>query len=330
MKSSFKSISKVIIVGLSMLLLTTPTGLAKNLRLLSAYPKNMAFVEGCIGAFNSNLTKESKGKLKTRYSGPDVIPTVEQFQPLQSGVFDLLFTIGAYHLGTTAIGAVVDTMNSDPAKRRQHGILKYIDQHYQKYGVKVVAIIPVTDLHFLTRVPLDGRSPSFSGLKLRTAPTAVPMVKILGGSPVNMAPGEVYTSLQKGVIDGTVMISYGAWNYKWHEVTKYMVRPSFSFLSTYIFMNLNKYKALSVKERRAIDEAGRLTELEAFTYFKDKKAVEIAKLKSSGLKETFMQASDAKRINQIINNTVWAFATKKSGKAAKELRALAIKTGMAQ
>ena len=101
----------------------------------------MASVEGCVGTFNKSLGKLSKGELSTSYSGPEVVPTIEQFQPVQSGIFDMLFTIGAYHLGTTAIGAAVDAIDSDPVKRRQHGIFDYVDRHYNKLGVKVIAII---------------------------------------------------------------------------------------------------------------------------------------------------------------------------------------------
>jgi len=316
------------IVALFCLLAAFATASAETLKLLSSYPPQMAFVEGSLKGFYSNLERLSGGTLSTSYSGPDVVPTVEQFQPVQSGVFDLLFTIGPYHMGTTAIGAVVDTIDPDPVKRRQHGIFRFIDEHYNTLGMKVIAIIPVVDLHILTSKPLEGRSPSLSGLKIRTAPTAVPMIKALGGSPVNMGPGEVYTALQKGVIDGTVMLSYGAWNYKWHEVTRYYVKPSFSFLSTFLFMNLDRYRGLSAAERESITEAGRLAELEAAEYFRNQKAAEIAKLEQHGLKVTRMTAEDTAKVDQLINSTVWAFAIKKSGKAAEELRSLALKAGM--
>ncbi len=319
----------MILIGLAVMILATPSTFAKNLRMLSAYPDSFVFSE-CLDSFNNHLNRLSDGKLSTIFSGPDVIPTVEQFQPLQAGVFDMLFTIAPYHIGTTAVGAMIDTMTPDPAKRRQSGIFKYIDDHYKSLGVKVVAIMPVTDIHFLTRQPLEGRIPSFSGLKMRTTPTVVPLVKTFGGSPVNMAPGEVYTAMQKGVIDGAVMISYGAWNYKWHEVSKYMVRPFFSNLSAYIFMNLDKYNALSAKERASIDEAGRISEKENTEYFKNKKVAEMVKLKKYGLKETHMRPEDGKKLNRVFNETLWAIGIKKSGKAVTDLKELAVKKGMYQ
>lgn len=330
MNSFLRYTGKLVMIGLFTLMMATPSSFAKNLRMLSAYPKNMAFVDGCLDAFNSNLARLSDGKMSTSYSGPDVIPTVEQFQPLQTGVFDMLFTIGPYHLGTIAIGSMVDTMDHDPAKRRSSGVFKFIDEQYNKLGVKVVAIMPVTDLHFLTRVPLEGKKPSLSGLKVRTAPTVVSMVKAFGGSPVNLAPGEVYTSLQKGIIDGTVMISYGGWNYKWHEVTKYIVRPTFGGMSTYLLMNLKKYNRLSPKERQIIVEAGRMAELEATDFFKNKKAEEFAKLKAHGLKVTHMQPEDAKKANDLYNSTLWYIGIMKSGEPAKQLKALAIKQGLSR
>ena len=117
----------------------------------------------------------------------------------------------------------------------------------------------------------------------------------MGGAPVNLPSGEVYTALQKGVIDGATIITFGALDLKWYEVTKYMVRPTFGNLSTLILMNLEKYKALSPEKRQALDQAGAQTELDAMQYFKDKKEAEQKELIKLGLKETQMKAEDGAR-----------------------------------
>ncbi|MBU2646096.1 MAG: TRAP transporter substrate-binding protein DctP [bacterium] len=308
----------------------TPASYGKTLKMLSSWPETMVFVKGCVEPFNKNLAEISKGQIETRFLGPDVISAVEQFQPLQSGVFDMLFTISAYHLGTTAIGAAVDAVDPDPTKRREKGIFDVIDKHYQKLGVKVVAIIPITDLNFLTRNPIEGNTPSFNGLKLRTIKTVSPLVEALGGVPVNLPSGEVYTSLQKGVIDGAVVITFGIMDLKWHEVTRYLVRPTFGNISGYIFMNLNKFNSLSPQEQDMIVRTGIKSELDSVSYFQNKKSEEVKKLKALGMKETLLRPEDAKRINALFNDAIWSIVESKSGDEARQLRQFAISKGLTQ
>lgn len=57
---------------------------------------------------------------------------------------------------------------------------------------------------FYTRKQAIRRPEDLRGLKIRTqeSPSAMAMVKALGGSPTPLAWGELYTALQQGVVDG--------------------------------------------------------------------------------------------------------------------------------
>ena len=62
------------------------------------------------------------------------------------------------------------------------------------------------------------------GLKIRTIQTTiyVKAVELMGASPTPMAFGEVYTSLQTGVIDGYEHDANVTLSQKFYEVSKYM------------------------------------------------------------------------------------------------------------
>jgi TRAP-type C4-dicarboxylate transport system substrate-binding protein len=83
-----------------------------------------------------------------------------------------------------------------------------------------------------------------TGLKIRTSPFYDPMIKDLGGAPVRIAGGEIYTALEKGVVDGACWPAMGALDYKWYEVAKYMVRPRFGEPVELILVNLNSWNRL--------------------------------------------------------------------------------------
>lgn len=322
-----KIMNRIMVIFIAGLMMTVPAS-AKTLRVISGFPQTHLYTKGCLGIFQDNLKQISGGKMTLNISGPDVIPTNEQFQPLQAGVFDLLYTHPAYHLGATAAGASIEAIDPDPAKRRQSGIIDYVDEQYNKIGVKLLAVLPMAQYNIVLKDPIGDRSPSLNGLKIRTASLIAPVVKALGGAPVNLPPGEIYTSLQKGVIDGFTLVSVGLKDYKAYEVAGYLARPMFAFISSSLFMNLDKYNRLTDQEKQWVDAAALKSEPEALAYFETKHIEEVQALKALGMKETQLQPADAKKMDKIFSDTIWAVAEKKSGQAIKDLHQMALDSGM--
>ena len=316
----------IFLIGIT---LSTPAA-AKTLKAISGFPQTHLFTEGCLGIFAENLKKVSNGNLTLQFFGPDVVPTNEQFQPLQAGIFDLLFTHPAYHLGTTAVGATIEAINPDPVKRRESGIIEYVDQHYNQLGVKLVAVFPMVEFNIVLKDSIGDRKPSLKGQKIRAASLAAPAVKALGGAPVNMPASEIYTSLQKGVIDGFTLVAVGLQDYKIYEVSKYLVRPMFGFISGSLFMNLNSFNKLNDQEKLWVKSAAIQSEKDSLAFFRKKHEMEVEALKEKGMKETRLQPEDAAKINKVFTATIWAVAEKKSGQAVKDLKKLALEKGMTQ
>lgn len=80
--------------------------------------------------------------------------------------------------------------------------------------------------HVITR-STDVTHPSMlAGLKIRTiqSPIYVKAVELMGASPTPMAFGEVYTSLQTGVIDGYEHDASTTLQQRFHEIARFMAR----------------------------------------------------------------------------------------------------------
>ena len=163
-----KNIFRGFVVTSLMVLIFASGVSAKQLRMLSAYHENFIFTKGIAIPFMENLESISGGGLKVKFNGPDVIPTFEQFQPVQAGVFDLLVTHMSYHAGTIGLGVAIDATTADPTKRRTPGgVFDFLDKEYNKIGMKVIAFPPLAPYQFVLKNPLTGSSPSFAGLKLQ-------------------------------------------------------------------------------------------------------------------------------------------------------------------
>ena len=76
--------SALMVFALCLTLSAAVSARAETLKLLSSWPENMIFVTGAVTPFKENLKKFSDAGLDIEYFGPDVIPAMEQLQPLEA------------------------------------------------------------------------------------------------------------------------------------------------------------------------------------------------------------------------------------------------------
>ena len=107
----------------------------------------------------------------------------------------------------------------------------------------------------------DIRTPDdLKGLKIRVSGSAAAAtVEALGATPVQMPAGEIYNSLQTGLIDGVITGASAIGDFKLDEVAdSYTLGAPLGRISFYVVMNQAKYDGLPEAERAAIDTiAGR-------------------------------------------------------------------------
>lgn len=123
------------------------------------------------------------------------------------------------------------------------------------------------------------------GLKVRTMENKVHMAafKAMGAAPVPMAWGEVYTSLQSGIIDGQENpVAIVHTNSLW-EVQKFYPQTR-HFYTPYVFlMSKAKYDGLSKEDRKIVRDTA--LEMAAFQrkLMNDQLSGQIAQLKEKGM-----------------------------------------------
>ena len=325
-------ISRRTLLGVTVSMLAASGAAASRpLRALNAFPPNFVFTREIAAPFFDAVTRASQGALSFRASGPEVVPFAEQFQPTAAGAFDLLFTHPAYHSGTTAIGLAMDAIAAKPAERRDAGIVDFVDQHYAKLGMKVLAVVPTGSkgFQYVTKAPLKS-SPALSGMKVRGTVSYHPMIKALGGSPVVMGGGDVYSALEKGVIDAAAWGLTGVIDFKWNEVAKYFARPGFGQASLYIFMGLKSWQALGPQEQKWLSDAAHQLEIASVKRFDELASAEEAEMLRRGMQETRFPPADAARLEDLWAQGVWDIARAKNGADADRMRQLALARGLSK
>ncbi len=95
-----------------------------------------------------------------------------------------------------------------------------------------------------------------TGLKIRVTPVYKDIVEALGGTAITTAPGEVYTALERGVVDGYGWPVSGIFDLGWDKVTKFRLEPAFYGVEVNVLVNLDTWKALNDAQRKVLSDAG--------------------------------------------------------------------------
>ena len=321
---------KLILAGAaSLMVFTIGNSSAADLKLLTSWNKNIWPTYVVLDRFVKNTKKIGGDKIKIRISGPEVIPGFEQLQPVKAGVFDILFTHGVYHMGSKGLAALTDALNADPVGKRSSGVWDHLDKFYQKtHGLKLLAISANSSkgYHIFLKKPIsDG---NWKGRKIRGTQTYHGVIKLFGGEPVVMPGSQVYSALEKGVVDGAAWPAAGMLSMKHFEVAKYKVRPTFGTSTLPLLMNMKSFNKLTKEERNILLQAGKMTELQMPWIGDQLQAEEDAKLAKLGVKVTRIPADKIAKMRKAFSDGIWALGDKCCGRAAKEMRALAIKAGL--
>ncbi|MEI6898039.1 MAG: TRAP transporter substrate-binding protein [Psychromonas sp.] len=135
------------------------------------------------------------------------------------------------------------------------------------------------DKGFIGLTYYDGGSRSFyanktintpadlKGMKIRVqpSPTAVEMIKLMGGSPTPLAFGELYTALQQGVVDGAENNPTALTNNRHGEVSKIYSQDEHTMIPDVLIISTSAWNELSKTQQVALKKAAK----ESMMYHKD-------------------------------------------------------------
>jgi len=104
---------------------------------------------------------------------------------------------------------------------------------------------------------------SFKGMKTRTHSTVLgDLLEGLGANGQFMAFSEVYTALERGVMDAAITVLDAGYGQKWYEVTDYMVGPIVALPQTWVVMNKDVFNKLPADIQAILLEEGEWRERE--------------------------------------------------------------------
>jgi TRAP-type C4-dicarboxylate transport system substrate-binding protein len=292
-----------------------------TLKLVSAFPETATYVKHMtpwIQKFNAG----GKGVAQINFiGGPKAIPTFEVGTSVKNGVVEMAMNTGAFYTNLMPEADFLKLSQIPIAEQRKNGAYQYINKVWNQKAnlVYLARMVDETPFHLYLTKKID--KPDLSGLKIRITPVYRDFFQAMGATLIQTPPGEVYTALERGVVDGYGWPIHGIFDLNWHEKTKFRVDPGFYNAEVSIIMNLDAWKRLNAKQRAYIEKQA--LALEAMnSYWRKLNQEETQRQEKSGIQTIKFDAATAKTYFAKAYDVGWASAIKQSPEHGPQLKKL--------
>jgi TRAP-type C4-dicarboxylate transport system substrate-binding protein len=216
------------------------------LKAVTAFPKPHLNNDP-VPLFVDAVNKRAAGRLKIEWlGGPEVSASFDQIHAIKSGTIDMDLYYPWGYMKSVMPEADAQGLSELAAwEERKSGLFELWTEVFEKrVNAKYLGRLHsnVTFNVFCNRKV--EKAADFKGLKIRVMPLYIPFMKALGASPVTMAPTDIYTAMERGVVDGFMWPRVGMISWKLQEVTKFMILPGVFQMEPATMINLDRWKKI--------------------------------------------------------------------------------------
>jgi TRAP-type C4-dicarboxylate transport system substrate-binding protein len=270
--------------------------------------------------FIDKVNADGKGKVQINYiGGPKAMPPFEVGNALKNGVVDIANVTGAFYTNVFPEADAWKLTERPMAELRKNGGFDYMAKLYTEKMNAVFLARHIDDNPFHLYLTKPITKPDLTGLKLRITPVYREFFQALGATVVQTPPGEVYTALERGVVDGYGWPITGVFDLGWHERTKFRVDPGFYSAEVSILINKASLEKLNPEQRKVIMDAAAWLESQAADTAKEN-ATDTAKQKAAGIQVIEFKGAEGQAFRAKAYDTGWAGIIAKSPEHGPKLK----------
>jgi len=278
-------------------------------------------------AWIKTLNERGKGIVQIDYRGgaPAIGSPFQLTGRVASGVFDMVSITGAYYTNLLPEADALKLAERSALELRENGGYDYIAGLHAEKG-----------LHYLGRhtegIPFhlylrEGRKidqADLSGVKIRVTPMYRNFFTALGATGQNASVTEIYTLMERGVVDGYGWPIQGIFDFSWEKVTRYRVEPGFYSADINVLLNKKKWDELPQQVRDFL--TGEMIALEKTNGESQKKnEAEKARQEAAGIKAIRFSPAEERKWVETAKNAGWDGVVKASPEHGPILRKLLAK-----
>ena len=297
-----------------------------KLNLVSMLPKKTPIGQA-FGGFIDRLNKDLAGEFKIDWrSGPEVVPQFKQPNAVRLGSVDMTLTSPSYANGILSVSGSANYSNKQYNEVKSTGYLEYMQKLHAAKGLVYIGELPVSQLrfHLFLKNPIK-KLADFKGLKIRVFLAIAPAVKALGASPLVLPMPQIYTAMERGIIDGFATgVSGTAKQYK--GLLKAYVEPGFYRATFHFLANPKSWAKVPAAIQAKVINFVRNADPATFeaSWNKTLKAG-YRQLKETGVQAVRFSPEEEAKYKNIVLNAAWAAVRKKAPEEGKKLQMMLMK-----
>jgi TRAP-type C4-dicarboxylate transport system substrate-binding protein len=219
------------------------------------YPLGTA-LENMAQKFNERVMGEYKIEV---YPGGALVKMPQYFDAVGMGVVEMVSVAWTVFSFQESRLGIIETpylfASNRAAQYATRGILPLYDQILQeKFNAKALGLVALTASELITSEPVK-KLEDVKGMRIgAVSPVSGAMVKDLGGSPVTIMWPDLYESLRKNVVTGTMSHVHAAMVMNFFGVCKYATLSFGPASFQGICINLDMWKKMSPRVRSILQE----------------------------------------------------------------------------
>jgi TRAP-type transport system periplasmic protein len=201
-------------------------------------------------AWSKQVEEAGKGQIKiTHYAAQTLAKQNENYDAVTSGLADIALVATGAFAGRFPLSEMIQLPMMFPNAKITAQVCNEVLEKYaysrEFKDVKVLWLFPMPPHGIINRQSIE-KMEDMKGQKIRVeGKYENMMVEGLGGSGVYLSPMDLYSSLERGVIDGVIFQWDGVLQYGLEKVTKYRADCFILTRGMPIVMNKDKWNSLS-------------------------------------------------------------------------------------
>ncbi|MCF8040437.1 MAG: TRAP transporter substrate-binding protein DctP [Desulfohalobiaceae bacterium] len=324
-----KLLGPILCLSLVLVLISASSAPARTytLKAVSAWPKTVYEVQNymkLLDIIRDKVEQQYPGELKINYiGGPEVFPNREQVEAARNGLVDMVFTTVGYYVSAMPVVDGLNLTELTPWEERKQGVNAFLNElHQQKVNCFYLGRMG-TGLPFSLYLnePIDATA-DLKGLKIRCSPSHIPFLKEVGATPQVIPPPDVYTALERGVVDGFIWPAGLITDWGWHEVVDHMIRPSFYEAINVVLVNHDAWQDLPKHLQNLLIEAEK--EAEHYTLQRAREQIKKEKqiLKEAGLTFIDLPQEEGRKLVEAAYSSLWDQIIEKAPQNGPKLKGM--------
>lgn len=257
-------------------------------KMVMPWSKGLLFYDLAVH-FCDTVRLASGGRLDIKpFSAGELVPAMESFDAVAKGSFEVGHDWPGYWQGKNEafipFGSVPYGLDGELYNiwLYERGGVAMMQELYGRFGLFALPAGQVGQELGLASNKEAKKMEDFKGMKIRTAGWYMDILNKLGASAVALPGGEIYLSLQTGVLDAAEFSSPAInWPMGFDEITKFIIQPGVHqpACQSAVFFNKKKYDELPDDLKWIVDTAAKETQLWSYSWINNLNAEAIRKFK---------------------------------------------------